>query len=109
MQDIKALFVTRIRKWWCYYYAFISPNILREKVHRLPHRLQHLTARTGSFVYGAATHAHVKFDRRFRHVRPLAVRLVPPKCSRYSILAVVFDMHYFRCQWRPCPLHLDYS
>ena len=73
MQDIKALFVSRIRKWWCYYYAFISPNILREKVHRLPHRLQHLTACTGSFVYGATTHAHVKFDRRFRHVHPLAV------------------------------------
>jgi hypothetical protein len=99
VQDIKALFVTRIRKWWCYYYAFISPNILREKVHRLPHRLQHLTACTGSFVYGATTQlmrtsnlaavfdmcvrlwfvdcrgntAHVKFGRRFQNTPPISV------------------------------------
>ena len=103
MQDIKALLVGRIRNWWCCcevcYYAFISPHILREKVQHLQQRLQHLTACTGSFVYGATTQlmrtsnlaavfdmcvrlwfvdcrgntAHVKFGRRFQNTPPISV------------------------------------
>ena len=41
----------------------------------------------------SANRAHVKFGRRFRHVRSFMVCTLPRKMVCMSKLAVVFDMH----------------